>query len=1184
MIFYISSRFRGRSPWFLEWDILFNNLFIIIATLYAASICNCIIFLAIDSLAQDNPAPSVYNVIPPSPNAAAMAKYGDLPVSLYTGTASIDIPIYTVVAGDLKLPIAVNYHSGGIKVEEKASNVGLGWSLSAGGVIARTVRGIPDELPNGYLNNQVDIENVANSNENTQKDLYIKVNKNQIDLQPDVFTFNFFGKSGKFLIDRATRKGYLINANEKIDIEWISNGTWKITDASGFKYYFGGYNTAVAKDVMIVSQNGRIIPTTVHCPSAWYLLAAEDIKGNYIYFSYTNYSTSYCNATQETRYTIRSSNGDCDIPNVQRGWDETEIEGSKISTITWKNGKVDFVYSTASRTDLESNDGMLDAIIVSTSNTPAQTITRYDFLHSYFDFSSSNVQPGCTGDGTTGRLRLDKIQQQSTTAQLLSPYEFYYDGAMPSYGSMSQDHWGYFNGKNNATMVPETRFAASNGEIILEGGNRNPVLSSAQQAALKKVVYPTGGSTEFFYELHDVNMQPFAFEIPEVPMIKYAEVKKSNMVHFPEDKDQFTVNGKTWVNGHVGSYVTVSVKVAQTCNPSVNGSAGCGAQVYIQYVEGTMGSAWVFGNLGNVTGTVTERVFLINGTYELIMEGFHNISEIKYSEATVFGPDPSFFDSDGNYNKLIGGLRIKKQISKDGSGNSLVTNYRYRKETDNTRSSGILVSHPSYSYTTTKTGPNISCEFYARTANSKAPLGTTQGSHIGYEFVEVIKGDDLLHPSVGKTTYKYTTAANFADLQFPAFPFPPATSSDMRRGLLLESKDYKFENEQLVIVKQTINAYKIPDFRGRKYSPGVVVGCRELTHTGDPLLIIFKEFRDESQWVWLSEQKERNYSADNPNIYLETTTKYSYDNPDHKQVTKIEKTTSKNESIVAILKYPADYNNITATDDLSKGIKELQVKSVNDAVIEKSIYKSENGTNNTRLVSSIFNSYKQSLPLIDKIYLFEESAPVSNFAPSSVTSGTVQMDARYKAKVLFSQYDVHGNILEQQKADDVKQSYKWGYDEQYPIAEVINAPVKDIFYTSFEDAEGNSTVGNSKTGNYSRTGGYIKMLTGLTNGSYTLTYWKKAANSWNFQTVPVAVNNNSYEINISGQVDEVRFHPKTAQMTTYTYNPLIGITSQSDVRNRISYYEYDDFQRLKLIRDHDGNILKTFEYKYRQQQ
>ncbi|WP_188938395.1 hypothetical protein, partial [Puia dinghuensis] len=63
-------------------------------------------------------------------------------------------------------------------------------------------------------------------------------------------------------------------------------------------------------------------------------------------------------------------------------------------------------------------------------------------------------------------------------------------------------------------------------------------------------------------------------------------------------------------------------------------------------------------------------------------------------------------------------------------------------------------------------------------------------------------------------------------------------------------------------------------------------------------------------------------------------------------------------------------------------------------------------------------------------------------------------------------------------------------------------------------------------------------------------------------------------------IDELRLYPTTAHMMTYTYSPLIGLTSECSPNNTITYYNYDGLNRLKFIRDMDGNILKTFEYNY----
>jgi len=78
----------------------------------------------------------VGDVVLPPPNAAALGKYGDIPVSHSTGIPNISIPIHTVTDGPLSIPIGVSYHGSGIKVNEVATWVGLGWSLNAGGMIS----------------------------------------------------------------------------------------------------------------------------------------------------------------------------------------------------------------------------------------------------------------------------------------------------------------------------------------------------------------------------------------------------------------------------------------------------------------------------------------------------------------------------------------------------------------------------------------------------------------------------------------------------------------------------------------------------------------------------------------------------------------------------------------------------------------------------------------------------------------------------------------------------------------------------------------------------------------------------------------------------------------------------------------------------------------------------------------
>lgn len=136
---------------------------------------------------------SIHKPTPSTPEIQWLAKYGMIPVSHYTGVPNISVPIYTLQDGEINLPISMSYHASGLKIDERASWVGLGWSLNAGGAIFRSVKSAPDEK------NRI----IKDFN---QKDLKINdiydILGNYADSEPDIYTYNINGYSGQFLLDK----------------------------------------------------------------------------------------------------------------------------------------------------------------------------------------------------------------------------------------------------------------------------------------------------------------------------------------------------------------------------------------------------------------------------------------------------------------------------------------------------------------------------------------------------------------------------------------------------------------------------------------------------------------------------------------------------------------------------------------------------------------------------------------------------------------------------------------------------------------------------------------------------------------------------------------------------------------------------------------------------------------------
>lgn len=197
--------------------------------------------------------PSFDNIVPPSPNAASIGKFGSIPVGLSTGIPSVTVPIFEWEGKNFgqSVKISLDYHAGGVQVDEQPSDVGLGWALNAGGVISRTMRGIYDEYPiDGFLYNTLPDEYTGNGplDASANDRIFNRMYAGKVDSQNDIFNFSFNGRSGRFVLGK--NNDILLLDRSKLRIEKIiTNPTsydaritsFIITDEMGYKYEFSDY-------------------------------------------------------------------------------------------------------------------------------------------------------------------------------------------------------------------------------------------------------------------------------------------------------------------------------------------------------------------------------------------------------------------------------------------------------------------------------------------------------------------------------------------------------------------------------------------------------------------------------------------------------------------------------------------------------------------------------------------------------------------------------------------------------------------------------------------------------------------------------------------------------------------------------------------------------------------------------
>ena len=976
------------------------------------------------------------DLIPPSPDAAAYAKYVDIPVSYYTGMTNISIPIYELKGRNLSIPISMSYHASGIRVEEIASRFGLGWVLNGGGIITRTLRGLPDDLQGiGYLDQNYtisDMENLPDDSDMTLNDylaIQNEVNNGILDLEPDLFSFNAVGLSGKFIIDKDNLKVLPI-PHQNLDINFYRNNDgeifkWVITKPDGVKYIFGQSeldNTRNAIEIQEVLSD-EDFPSLSQTPyiSAWYLTEVIAPDGEHIELFYSPYSASYCRTASTDIFILPSSStaGSCS-PDIQPVASSTIlIEGVYISYIKSLKGEVHFIPTTNDREDLPPNissthatDRAIDYIEI--RDYSSNYCRKFDFDYSYFSspFVTGNY---CGSDPTPyrKRLRLDKITEKFDEDLKKPPYVFsYHSTELPHRFSAARDHWGFFNGKtDNTSLIPAYLYSNfEHMELVgtIPGADRQPDVQAMQAGVLTKIKYPTGGETEFTYEAHDYLGTDYIFELDGGGMTDLkAEVKGIN-ANTPggigyQDVQPFSVFGLRYGAGNILGKI---VKVSRWIDNPVSGMSceytdddqtnTCDVNIIIKKVtNGTSNSV-----MTSLYDTPTESYyFLHNGNYELILE----VDPVAYQN-----PDPAYDYVDyvtcqvltipgaNKYNKPVGGLRIQKIEVKESasSTNPLVRQFEYKSPTHPNESSGVLTAEPFYHhidykvktiYDSDPSGNNPAldylCDYLVRRGNSN---GYVDGTHIGYKTVQMYLG---ANKEEGKSEFFYTTFDDYPNLPDPAtvdyeYPFAPLQNYEWKRGLLTKEIHSRWNGVGYSPITENIYEYDFilyPQFD--REIPGIVFGCDfdiERTTGCDGLIV--KGYQTVSGWHYLKKQSQKTFGQFDPVNQNTIETFYHYDNPDHLQNTRTYSINSDGRISQTKNKYPEDYLN-TSSFPSGISIQDMIDQNLVGFPIETQTWEGSN-LNSLNLTSSSISIFKDfgmsSQPVIKphQTFLLETSANI----------------------------------------------------------------------------------------------------------------------------------------------------------------------------------------------------------------
>jgi hypothetical protein len=662
----------------------------------------------------------------------------------------------------------------GIKVEEIASWVGLGWSLNAGGVITRQVRGIPDDY-NAYPgfinpNNIMKVETFLSLLEPERRTQAIEAINGRLDLEADMYSFNVNGYSGQFFFDQDGNvhlspaqpiriTPIFLDPNYK---KWITS--WSLTTPDGTQYQFAarGIQKNLTDDIPI----NEVV-------NAWHLTKVVSATGREINLRYRLNQQYMCIMGSEVRNWLRIGDPQCNysslVPPSATNFLNNEPE---LEEITFLNHSVRFT-STPGREDLQDGRRLTQIDIYENGGL----LKRFTLTQDYMN-SPEGIANACGAPFYNKRLRLLSVTESGRDGATKPPYRFEYNPVeLPHLHSKAQDHWGYYNEANgNSTLIPSVISSIAL-PIWFSGGNREAKPQATQAGVLTKITYPTGGYTVFDYENNTVPASSYLDFIAEYANLRY--------------EDSYDDLNAGMISGVQEYPFSIPIYNARPIKWQISGLVDCNLREDACDVDFRIVNAQT-GGIVEIIRDLERENSLSPGNYKLIVNV--RILNNKNRNARIKLEYPSSaLGQAPNQSYVAGGLRIAKIQDHDGQG--FVNEKRFNYNNAAGRSNGVFTSLPVYGSVYSlifrqanpvDPGNPFYCDLslYQRTSFSQTPLATSHGSHVNYTQVEVMETNR------GKIVYDYQFTPDETN---PRYPFPPSNSLEWARGQLLRQTDYSLK-------------------------------------------------------------------------------------------------------------------------------------------------------------------------------------------------------------------------------------------------------------------------------------------------------------------------------------------------------------------------------------------------------